>query len=64
MIKTIRGNEYFYIVTRSWRGAPIPKDEAPPIEDSEIGGWALFMKSISLCDPGRLDAHPCPDPEG
>ena len=23
MIKTIQGNEYFYVITRAWRGAPI-----------------------------------------
>lgn len=63
MIKTIRGNEYFYVITRDLRGAPIPKDEAPPIGETEIGGWAVFMKSIRVCDPGR-DAHPCPEPGG
>ncbi len=64
MIKTIQGNEYFYVITRAWRGAPIPRDEAPPLDETEIGGWALFMKSISLCDPSRPEAHPCPDPAG
>lgn len=62
MIKTIQGNEYFYVITRAWRGAPIPKDEAPPLDETEIGGWAVFLKSISLCDPGRADVHPCPEP--
>jgi len=64
MIKTIQGNDYFYVITRAMRGDPIPKDEAPPIEETEIGGWAVFMKSISVCDPSRAAAHPCPDPAG
>jgi hypothetical protein len=64
MIKTIQGDEHFYVVTRALRGAPIPKDEAPPIEEAEIGGWAVFMKSVSVCDPSRPDAHPCPVPAG
>lgn len=64
MIKTIQGKEYFYVVTRALRGAPIPKDEAPPIDESEIGGWAVFMKSIQACDARQPEAHPCPDPAG
>ena len=60
MIKTIQGNEYFYIVTRAWRGAPIPPEEGPPLDETEIGGWALYMKSVQVCDPSRPDAHPCP----
>ena len=63
MIKTIQGNDYFYVITRAWRGAPIPRDAAPPLDETEIGGWALFMKSISVCDPSREEAHPCPEPE-
>jgi hypothetical protein len=60
MIKTIQGNEHFYVITRAWRGPPIPKDEAPPLDETEIGGWALYMKSIQVCDPSRAEAHPCP----
>ena len=60
MIKTIQGNEFFYIVTRAWRGPPIPPEEGPPLEETEIGGWAVFMKSIQVCDPSRPDEHPCP----
>ena len=61
MIKTIQGNEHFYVITRARRGAPIPREEAPAMDEAEVGGWAVFMRSITLCDPSRADAHPCPE---
>lgn len=61
LMKTIRGNEFFYVITRALRGDPIPKEGAPDVEQSEIGGWALYLKSISVCDGDRPDAHPCPE---
>lgn len=61
MMKTIQGNDAFYVIARSLRDEPIPKDEAPSIEEAEIGGWAVFLKSVSLCDTDRA-AHPCPPP--
>lgn len=60
MMKTIRGNDFFYVITRSLRGEPIAKDAEPDIDEAEIGGWALYLKSISVCDTGRPEDHPCP----
>jgi hypothetical protein len=61
MMKTIRGNDYFYVISRSMRGDPIPKDGEPAIDKAEIGGWALFLKSVSVCDIRRPQTHPCPE---
>ena len=62
LMKTIRGNEYFYVITRALRGDPIPKEGEPAIERAEIGGWAVYLKSISVCDTSRPEVHPCPPP--
>jgi len=60
MMKTIQGNDFFYVITRSLRGEPIEPGEKPEIEEAVIGGWSLFLKSISVCDPGQPETHPCP----
>lgn len=62
LMKTIQGNEFFYVITRALRGEPIPKDGEPDVEQAEIGGWALYLKSITVCDTDRPEAHPCPVP--
>lgn len=64
MIKVIQGNIAFYTITRSIRTAPFPPDEKgspvePPVEKETIGGFSVFLKAISVCDPTRPD-HPCP----
>ena len=59
LMKTIRGNDAFYVISRSMRGAPIPRDGAAQMDETRIGGWAIYLKSITLCDTGRPD-HPCP----
>ena len=60
LMKTIRGNEFFYVITRGLRGDPIPKDGEPAVEKEEIGGWAVYLRSVTLCDTDRPEAHPCP----
>ncbi len=65
MIKVIQGNAAFYTVTRSIRTAPFPPDEngkpgEPPVEKETIGGFSVYLKAISVCDPTRPD-HPCPE---
>jgi hypothetical protein len=64
MIKVIQGNAAFYTITRSIRTAPFPPDEngkpgEPPVEKETIGGFSVYLKAISVCDPTR-PAHPCP----
>jgi hypothetical protein len=78
LIKAIQGNEYFYVISRSGRGAdyvspdstPVPRrgEEAPDTPTSStaaqdaVAAWAVYLKSISLCDPAR-EEHPCPTGE-
>lgn len=58
LIKAIRGNDNFYVISRARRSEPLNNDAAP-LTDKEMGEWSLYMRSIKLCDP-RKDAHPCP----
>ena len=71
MIKTIQGNDFFYVVTRARRGPPIEAeapaaDRAPAaenrdaIEEAVIGAWSLYLKSVGVCDTERT-SHPCPE---
>ncbi len=61
LMKTIRGNDAFYLITRSMRGPPVPKGAEPAMDETRIGGWAIYLKSITLCDDSR-PGHPCPRP--
>jgi len=64
MIKVIQGNTAFYTITRSIRTPPFPSDKdgkpiEPPVEKETIGGFSVYLKAITVCDPTR-PAHPCP----
>ena len=58
MIKAIKGNDFFYAVTRAQRAEPL-EASAPALAGEEIGGWSIYMKSIVVCDTEKPD-HPCP----
>jgi hypothetical protein len=58
MIKAIRGNERFYVITRALRGPPLAEGEKPVAEE-EIAGWSVYLRAITLCDGARPE-HPCP----
>jgi hypothetical protein len=58
MLKAIQGNESFYVITRAQRAAPLAEG-ASPLSEAAMGGWALYLKAISLCDGSRAE-HPCP----
>ncbi|MGD8417212.1 MAG: hypothetical protein PVH91_09160 [Pseudomonadales bacterium] len=59
LMKAIQGNDAFYVITRGRQGPPIPKDGQPEIEETVVGAWAVYLKSITLCDDER-PGHPCP----
>lgn len=59
LMKAIRGEDAFYVITRGRRGPPLKKDEQADVEEVEIGAWAVYLRSISVCDY-RGDTHPCP----
>lgn len=61
MLKAIQGNDAFYVITRSMRGEPIPAEVEPDINETVIGGWAVYLRSISVCESEHASGrHPCP----
>ena len=59
MLKTIQGNDAFYVIQRRRRVDPFPGLNAAPMRNEEMGLWSLYFRSISVCDERRLE-HPCP----
>jgi hypothetical protein len=57
IIKAIRGNDNFYVISRARRSDPLQTGSSP-LSKTEMGEWSLYMRSIKLCD-ARDDAHPC-----
>ncbi len=58
MIKVVKGNDFFYAVTRAQRAEPL-EASTPALAEEEIGGWSIYMKSIVVCDTEKPD-QPCP----
>ncbi len=58
MIKAIQGNDYFYVITRAHRGAPLESGEKS-LSNAEIAEWSMYLRAISLCDD-RDPEHACP----
>lgn len=59
LLKMIRGDDNFYVVTRSRRVAPIEPDDVWPIPKQVMAEWSLYLRGIGVCN-GADDAHPCP----
>jgi len=59
MIKAIAGNDYFYFIKILKRIVPFDVDQ-PEFAKEEIAVWSNYIRSISLCDPGKPE-HPCPN---
>lgn len=53
----IRGREAFYVVSRSWRGAPFSAGTTPVPAD-ELAGWAAYVNALDLCDT-KDSRRPC-----
>jgi len=62
LVKSIRGDERFYVITRAARTEPIASDKDTPLPPKQMAEWSLYLRAISVCDPKRAD-HPCPAPE-
>ena len=64
LVKTIRGDAHFYVITRAHRLAPI----APEAKDADlavkksIAESSAYLHAISACDTAS-DRHPCPNAE-
>lgn len=61
LVKTIKGDSHFYVITRARRVPPIDSDaKAPEPEVAKaVAEWSLYLRAISACndtDP----RHPCP----
>ena len=75
MIKTIQGNDFFYVITRARRGPPIERTDSSetadgsstalskpqelPMEKEIVGAWSIYLKTIQVCDPDKPE-HLCP----
>jgi hypothetical protein len=57
--QAISGKEHFYLVQRSWRGAPFDIAKPLPISDSLLKEWEAYLNQLSVCD-SRDPKRPCP----
>ncbi len=57
--QAISGKEHFYLVQRSWRGAPFDIAKPLPIADSLLKEWEAYLNQVSVCD-SRVPTRPCP----
>ncbi len=68
VVKTIQGNDYFYVVTRNHEvpafGEPSSGNDQDTVDGvtSElsdiVGALSLYMRTVTLCDDAR-EEHPC-----
>jgi hypothetical protein len=64
LLKTIRGDENFYVITRARRVDPIAKDDTlpmPQMPQEVMAAWSLYLRAIGVCNTND-PAHPCPEP--
>jgi hypothetical protein len=55
--QAISGKDHFYLVQRSWRGAPFDLTKPLPIPDTLLKEWEAYLNQVSVCDsrdPKRL----------
>jgi hypothetical protein len=57
--QAISGKDHFYLVQRSWRGAPFDIAKPLPIADSLLKEWEAYLNGLSVCD-SRVPTRPCP----
>ncbi len=58
LVKTIRGDTHFYVVTRAKRVAPIEGDTMP-MPPEVMAEWSLYLRAIKACSDAD-PRHPCP----
>ena len=61
MVKTIRGDAHFYVITRARRVPPIDPDakDADIAVKKAVAEWSAYLHAIGVCDPSN-ERHPCP----
>ena len=57
--QAISGKDHFYLVQRSWRGAPFDIAKPLPIPETKLKEWETYLNGISICD-SRDPKRPCP----
>lgn len=59
LVKTIRGDSHFYVITRAKRVPPIEANGDTPMPPETMAEWSAYLRAITVCndtDP----RHPCP----
>lgn len=59
LVKTIRGDASFYVITRAQRTAPIESDGEMPMPPETMAEWSLYLRAIQVCNDSDPN-HPCP----
>jgi hypothetical protein len=62
LVKTIRGDSHFYVITRARRIAPIDPDakDANVAVKKAVAEWSAYLRAIKACDASN-ERHPCPN---
>jgi len=61
LVKTIKGDSHFYVITRAKRVAPIDtsSDKPDPMVAKAVAEWSAYLRAISVCNDAD-PRHPCP----
>ena len=61
LVKTIKGDSHFYVITRAKRLPPIQStaDAPEPAVAKAVAEWSAYLRAISVCNDTD-ERHPCP----
>lgn len=61
LVKTIRGDTHFFVITRARRVPPIKAEHENdmPIPPAVMAEWSMYLRSITVCN-ATDQRHPCP----
>ena len=61
LVKTIKGDTHFFVITRAKRVPPIDgsADKPDPEVAKAVAEWSAYLRAISVCND-TSDRHPCP----
>jgi hypothetical protein len=57
--QAISGKDHFFLVQRTWRGAPFDLGKPLPIPETMLKEWEAYLNQVSVCD-SRDPKRPCP----
>ena len=61
LVKTIRGDTHFFVITRARRVPVIKQGGDMPMPPAIMAEWSLYLRSITVCN-ATDQRHPCPAP--